>query len=128
MTRTTIGDPARLRLRPPPAHGPRPRVVLLAATTGLAVASNYYVQPLLARLQTDLHLHGATAGLIVTVGQFGYVVGLIFVLPLGDLFERRRLIVVLSVGTALALVGFALAVDSQKSRDRRGFLAPACSR
>jgi predicted MFS family arabinose efflux permease len=107
MTPTAIGDPAR----PAPAVDgriDRALVVLLAVTTGLAVASNYYVQPLLARLQTDLHLHGTTAGLIVTVSQFGYVLGLIFVLPLGDLFERRRLIVVLAVGTALALVGFAL--------------------
>ena len=106
----------------------RALVVLLAAATGLAVASNYYVQPLLARLQTDLHLHGATAGLIVTVGQFGYVVGLIFVLPLGDLFERRRLIVVLAVGTALALVGFALSRSTAEVMTAGGFRRPALGR
>lgn len=86
----------------------RALVVLLAVATGLSIASNYYAQPLLAQLRSDLHLPGSTAGLIVTVSQLGYAAALILVVPLGDLLERRRLIVVLSVGTAVALMGFAL--------------------
>jgi predicted MFS family arabinose efflux permease len=89
-------------------HLDRTLVLLMAVATGLAVASNYYAQPLLPQLTDDLHLHGSTAGLIITVTQLGYAVGLVFLLPLGDLFERRRLIVVLSVLSAVTLVGFAL--------------------
>jgi predicted MFS family arabinose efflux permease len=109
----------------PPAPGARmdrALVMLLAAATGLAVASNYYVQPLLPVLQAHLRLHGSVAGLVVTAGQVGYAIGLIFVLPLGDLFERRRLIVVLSVGTALALVGFALSTSAAQVMTAAAFV------
>ncbi len=84
-------------------------VILLAVATGVAVASNYYVQPLLPDIrQTFGSGVGATA-LIVTAAQIGYLAGLLFILPLGDLLERRRLVVVLSLVTALALVGAGLA-------------------
>jgi len=87
-------------------------VVLLSVSTGLAVASLYYAQPLLTQLRTDLHLQGDVPGLIVTVSQLGYVAGLVFLLPLGDLLERRRLISVLFVAAAIALGGFALASNA----------------
>lgn len=76
----------------------------MAVATGLAVANNYYAQPLLPVIGRDLHLSAAVAGLIVTVAQVGYAVGLVVILPLGDLVERRRLVVILSVATALGLV------------------------
>jgi MFS family permease len=78
-------------------------VTILAAATGLAVANNYYAQPLLPAIASDLGLPGATAGLIVTVSQLGYAAGLVLLLPLGDLVERRRLVVTLGVGAAVAL-------------------------
>jgi predicted MFS family arabinose efflux permease len=78
-------------------------VAMLAAATGLAVANNYYAQPLLPEIARDLGLPGASAGLIVTVTQVGYAAGLVLLIPLGDLLERRRLVVVLGLGTALAL-------------------------
>jgi predicted MFS family arabinose efflux permease len=80
-------------------------VALLAVGAGLAVASNYYVQPLLPELQRSLHFGGGLAGLIVTVSQAGYAAGLLLIVPLADIVERRRLIVILSMGTALALAG-----------------------
>ncbi len=100
---TTLGQ------APPPRHLDRSLVLLLSVATGLAVASLYYAQPLLALLKQDLHLRGSSAGLIVTVAQLGYAAGLIFLLPLGDLIERRRLIVGLFVLTALGLAGFGFA-------------------
>ena len=66
-------------------------------------------QPLLPSLRRDLHLGGGSAGLIVTVAQLGYAAGLVFVLPLGDLLERRRLVVVLYVVTAASLAAFGFA-------------------
>jgi predicted MFS family arabinose efflux permease len=85
------------------ARLPNALVALLAAATGLGVANLYYAQPLLPAIAGDLGLPGATAGLIVTVSQLGYAIGLIFLLPLGDLLERRRLVCALGVGEAIAL-------------------------
>ena len=86
-----VGDAARVG-RPSDTrhHLDRPLVWLMSFATGLSVASNYYAQPLLPDLERDLHLTGSTAGWIIVVAQLGYALGLIFVLPLGDLFERRR--------------------------------------
>jgi predicted MFS family arabinose efflux permease len=81
----------------------RSLVLIMATATGLAVANNYYAQPLLPEISKDLHLSGAVAGLIVTVAQIGYALGLVFLLPLGDLRDRRKLLVVMSLVLAVAL-------------------------
>lgn len=86
-----------------------PLLLLMALATGLAVASNYYVQPLLHSLMQQFGLSSATAAWLVTTAQFGYALGLLLLVPLGDLFDRRRLIVgmnLLTVG-GLLLIGFA---------------------
>jgi len=79
-------------------------VLVMAVATGLAVANNYYAQPLLPAIGKSLHMSSGVSGLIVTVAQVGYALGLLLLLPLGDLLERRRLIVSLSVATSVALV------------------------
>ena len=84
-------------------------VVLFAIATGQAVASNYLAQPLLDTISHELHVSSGVAGLIVTTAQVGYAAGLILLLPLGDLFERRRLITTLAVITAAGLAAAALA-------------------
>jgi predicted MFS family arabinose efflux permease len=84
-------------------------IVLFAIATGQAVASNYLAQPLLDTIRREFHVTSAVAGLIVTVAQIGYAVGLIMILPLGDLFERRRLITTLAAVTAAGLAVAALA-------------------
>lgn len=82
----------------------RTLVVLLAVSTGLAVANNYYAQPLLPEIGKDLHMSAGVAGYVVTVAQAGYAVGLLLLLPLGDLVERRRLAVTLAMLTGLGLI------------------------
>ena len=84
-------------------------VILLAVATGVAVASNYYVQPLLPTIRQTFHAGAGAVGLIVTASQIGYAAGLLLLLPLGDLLERRRLVVALSLVTALGLAGAAVA-------------------
>jgi len=83
-------------------------VLLLAFTCGAAAANLYYAQPLLHTIAGAFSVPTATAGLLVTSAQVGYALGLAFVVPLGDLLERRRLIVVLIVvcglGQAVAAV------------------------
>jgi predicted MFS family arabinose efflux permease len=89
-------------------------VLLLAFTTGSAVANMYYAQPLLHTLGHAFHVGTATTGLLVTVGQIGYVFGLAFLVPLGDLVERRNLISIsltaLAAGQAVAAIAPDLAV------------------
>jgi predicted MFS family arabinose efflux permease len=88
---------------------PRRLVVVLAVATGVAVASNYYAQPLLPLIRQSFGVSAATAGLVVTASQIGYACGLVFLMPLGDLVERRRLVIVMSLVTAAALAGAAAA-------------------
>ncbi len=83
-------------------------VLVMAVATGLAVANNYYAQPLLPVIGHSLKLNPGISGLIVTVAQIGYALGLVLLLPLGDLVERRRLVVVLSVASGVALIGMGL--------------------
>ncbi|MGY5032632.1 MFS transporter [Streptomyces sp. 900116325] len=84
-------------------------VGLLAVGSGMTVANLYYAQPLLSSLSQVFHLDTATAGVLITVTQIGYVVGMLFLVPLGDRLEKRRLIsLLLAVATAaLAVAGFA---------------------
>ncbi len=87
-----------------------PRLVLLMAVAcGAAVANLYYAQPLLSTIAHDFSTSDGTAGLLVTASQVGYAAGLMLLVPLGDLLERRRLITGTLVITALALVATAAA-------------------
>jgi predicted MFS family arabinose efflux permease len=96
----------------PPAPGISPALtLLLAASCGMSAANLYYAQPLLSTISSSLHASSGTAGLIVTLSQIGYAAGLAFVVPLGDLVARRRLVPVALALTAVALVASAAAPD-----------------
>jgi predicted MFS family arabinose efflux permease len=96
----------------PEVEGLSPLLVLImASATGLAVGSNYFAQPLLPTMAKELGLSAAKAGFIVTTAQLGYAAGLLFIVPLGDLFERRWLIVLMALLTAVGLLITALAPD-----------------
>jgi predicted MFS family arabinose efflux permease len=78
----------------------------MATGCGLAVANNYYCQPLLREMAGGLHVPEAWAGYIPAATQAGYALGLLLFVPLGDMLERRRLIEVVlgaAVGTLLAV-------------------------
>jgi predicted MFS family arabinose efflux permease len=87
----------------------RSLVLLLATACGLSVANTYYVQPLLDAIARDLHAGHAATGLLVTVGQLGYAAGLVLLVPLGDLVDRRRLVTGALLVAALGLAAAALA-------------------
>jgi len=87
-----------------------PRLVLLMAIAcGAAVANIYYAQPLLSTIAQEFSISDGTAGLLVTASQVGYAIGLVLLVPLGDLLERRRLVTRILVVTALALAATAAA-------------------
>ncbi|HCK7123077.1 TPA: MFS transporter [Enterobacter roggenkampii] len=85
-------------------------ILLMSVATGLAVASNYYAQPLLDTIARAFNLSASSAGFIVTAAQLGYATGLLFLVPLGDMFERRMLIVSM---TLLAAGGMLITASSQ---------------
>lgn len=83
--------------------------ILLAAACGIIVANLYYAQPLVGTISSSIGLSANSSGLIVTLTQIGYVAGLLFVVPMGDIIENRRLVAVSLLLTALALAAAAAA-------------------
>lgn len=84
-------------------------LLLMSVATGLAVAGNYFAQPLLDLIGRELGVGPSQAALVVTAAQGGYALGLILLVPLGDLVERRRLAVALYAATAVFLLVSATA-------------------
>ena len=82
--------------------------MLFATACGLIVANLYYGQPLVGPIAADLGLSPAAAGLLVTLTQIGYGLGLLFIVPLGDILENRRLVLTLILSCALALGAAAM--------------------
>jgi predicted MFS family arabinose efflux permease len=94
------------------SHGvPGWLIALLAIASGMTVANLYYAQPLLSSLRDVFHVSTTGAGWLITLTQVGYVVGMLFLVPLGDRLEKRRLITVLLAVTTLALVAAGLATN-----------------
>jgi len=114
MTSSSTSATSTLPASPSKEHAqapsvPRRLIVLLAISAGLSVASLYYVQPLLGILAADIDIDARTAGLIPTLTQLGYALGILLLIPLGDRVDRRRLIVIKATLLALALLATALA-------------------
>ena len=87
-------------------------VLLFAIACGLAVGNLYYAQPLLDAMAEAFTMSPATIGIVITLTQIGYGLGLVLLVPLGDLLNRRRLIVTQTLLSAAALLMIALAPDS----------------
>ncbi|MFB8203782.1 MFS transporter [Kitasatospora purpeofusca] len=93
----------------PPRVLTRPLTLLFALASGAAVANVYAAQPLLVAIADELDIGRAAVGAVVTCTQIGYGLGLVLLVPLGDLLERRRLVTVQAVLLALALAAVATA-------------------
>ncbi|MEK2646278.1 MFS transporter [Bdellovibrio sp. BCCA] len=81
---------------------------VMTVATGLCVANLYYCQPLLHQIQNTFGASAAVMGWIPTGTQLGYALGMFFLSPLGDRFERRRLIFISTLVSAVCLIGVAL--------------------
>jgi len=86
-------------------------ILLFAVASGLAVANAYFAQPLLDIIADDLGLSRATVGLVIGATQLGYGLGLILLVPLGDLLDRRKLVVLQSLLSVAALICVAVSVS-----------------
>ena len=92
-----------------PIHPPSRRLIwLLTIATGASVANLYYNQPLLSDIARTFHASPREVGSIATLTQAGYAVGMLLFVPLGDVVERRRLIVTLLCCVTGALLLAAL--------------------
>lgn len=94
---------------PPATELPRRVVAVMAIACGAAIANTYYGQPLLGAIADTFGVSATTAGIIVVASQLGYAAGLVLVVPLGDLVERRRLVLTLLVATTAGLACTAAA-------------------
>jgi predicted MFS family arabinose efflux permease len=83
-------------------------VTTLAVASGVAVANIYYNQPMLADMASTLHVSPHEIGYVATATQVGYAAGMPLFIPLGDFWERRRLIFLLFLAVAGALAGAAV--------------------
>ncbi len=90
----------------------RTTTLLLAAACGALAANLYYAQPLIAVIGPAIDLRPEFYSLVVTLTQVGYVLGLVFVVPLGDMTDSRRSISTLVLCTGVALLGAAVAPNA----------------
>jgi len=86
----------------------RADILLMAFCTGLIVANIYYCQPLVILVAKDFNLTESYAGRITYLTQIGYALGLFLLVPLGDMFERKKQILVITGLAILALLVAAL--------------------
>ena len=85
---------------------------LFAIASGVCVANIYFAQPLIEPIAKTLGLHAGLAGLVMTLTQLGYGAGLILLVPLADVIENRRLIMLAMAGAVIGLVGAAASVSA----------------
>lgn len=84
-------------------------VLLMAVSCGITVANLYYNQPLLADIGRTFGIDVGQLGIISMLTQIGYAVGMFLFIPLGDIYEKRKLITALLIIVGLALIALATA-------------------
>jgi predicted MFS family arabinose efflux permease len=107
--RSSAADP---EADPDPASWRMPAAVRIMAITAAATVANlYYNQPMLELIGRDLRIRAADLGLVPAATLLGYASGLLFLVPLGDRVDRRRLVLVQLVGVIVALLAAAASPD-----------------
>lgn len=83
-------------------------IILMAFACGAMAANLYYAQTLISEIGPEIGLSKGLAGVVVTLTQLGYGVGLFLLVPLGDLYENRRLALIMTGGTFFSTLGIAV--------------------
>jgi predicted MFS family arabinose efflux permease len=107
------------KMRDPEADSPPAAIPVLSSrmifffslTSALAVANVYSAQPLLESIAASLQVSPGTIGTVVTATQSGYALGLVFLVPLGDCVNRKKLVITQLLLSVLALITAAVAPD-----------------
>jgi len=86
---------------------------VMTIATGLVVANLYYNQPLLGMIADDFGTTEAKAGAIAMLTQIGYAVGMLFIIPLGDMLKRKKLIMIdfVLITASLLLAAFSTNIN-----------------
>lgn len=84
-------------------------VWIMAVACAFSVANLYYIQPMLADVGRSFSVSVNQTGVIATLGQVGYAVGLLLIIPLGDKFNQRTLIVGMLIAVTIALIAMGSA-------------------
>ncbi len=85
--------------------------VLLSVAAGLAIGNLYWAQPLLSVIASEFGASASQGGFLVTATQIGYALGILLLVPLGDILERRGLLAGVMLATVLALLSCAAALS-----------------
>jgi predicted MFS family arabinose efflux permease len=110
----TIGKARDPEADSPPAAIPvlsSRMIFLFSLTSALAVANVYSAQPLLESIAASLQVSPGTIGTVVTATQSGYALGLVFLVPLGDCVNRKKLVITQLLLSVVALITAAVAPD-----------------
>lgn len=83
-------------------------VLIMAIACGLCAGSAYFNQPLIYSIEKGLGITTSQAGLTVVIAQIGYMLGLMLLVPLGDFFNKRKLIVSLMIFAAVSQILLSL--------------------
>ncbi|HEY0287473.1 MAG TPA: MFS transporter [Pseudomonas sp.] len=100
-----MNDSIASSLQAPPRTLTRGLVLLFAVCCGAIVANIYYAQPIVELIAPDIGLSTHSASLIVSLTQIGYALGLLFLVPLADLVENRKLMIGTAVVATISLLG-----------------------
>lgn len=84
-------------------------IAILATASGMAVGNLYWAQPLLAQIANSFMVDTAQGGFLIMATQIGYALGLFFIVPLGDVVHRRKLIFIMMILSVIALIAVSLA-------------------
>ena len=84
---------------------------MLAIISGISVANLYYNQPLLNKISSDLQVSEFVANLMPMTTQIGYAIGLLFIIPLGDLYKRRSIIVINFLLLVISMFSIAISLN-----------------
>jgi predicted MFS family arabinose efflux permease len=99
-----------LEAKQPVLSGPRLLTMTIAAAAG--VANLFYNQPLLEQMTADLHSGSNAVGFVPTMTQIGYSLGMLLLVPLGDMLQRRRLTLLFVLLAACMSIGTAVSVSA----------------